>query len=365
MDVPIRSRNDTPTKSLPTRYARQGRRPPPGPPLRIAFNASGGPKQRARGWDTRAQTFHTYASPGKMKPHHVRQDIEVRAPPSSPRSVDEIWEDGVLRVQIREEHSQSFSSNVTEPIPHEQLLDLLTDSPLESYSRPGPLTPSLFPEPPPLKQFILQPSTPRPKERRPLEESPVQEILTPLEMPAKKAAHDRPTGKRRRLPTAWIKHTLSQAPEPTQPLPTAALPPSVISVPRPPTPTSPSFRIPRKPPPIPKSKPTTKPAALSLFPSSPAGNPPRSSVSPPGSLRSGSTLVGTSDSDATEVPATPTAAVAAQKMATADAYRASCSPGQTSGWYDDDEGIERVGLIGRLRGGKKGGWKRVLCGCFG
>lgn len=378
MDTPIRTARNTQTATLPARYVRNGQRQQLGPPLRIAFNASRGPRQEATRRPAQSQESHTCNNGERM----LSQDSEIRAPPSSPRSADEIWDDGLLRVRVGEDFSTPFSSNETEPIPQEQDLRLLTDPPLGHLGEPRTFSPSVFPKPPQPKELILGPTLDGPakvaelsKPKAPQQEWPLHDPSEVATSPAKQLTYQKPTGKRRQLPTAWIEASLSQPSE--LPLPTAAveLPasarevhPGIISVYRPPTPPQHDFCIPRKPPPIPKAKQAHRPATLSLFPSSPPSANPfvttnQASATPPSSLRSGSTLVGTPECDANELPTTPTTAVFAQKMA--DAYRTSGSPGQTSGWYDDEEAIERVGLIERLKARKSGGWKSFVCGCFG
>ncbi|KAF2104891.1 hypothetical protein NA57DRAFT_71092 [Rhizodiscina lignyota] len=367
MEVPIYPARNTQHANLPARYVRPGRRQQPGPPVRINFNASRGPR---------------YVTPRRrdMETEQSQERIdaaEAQALPSSQQMADVVLDHRLLRIPIKENNSTPSYTNETESMPQDQILDLLSDSPLGHLPRPRRCSPPLYPTPP-RSRYVTPVQSPdalrtdvTPCKPKVLQHSPLRHPLEPAIPIADHLANDKPTGKRRRIPSAWVEASLTPPSHPLPPLPTIAsisqdVPPAPIAMHRAPTPPLQDFRIPRKPPPIPKTRPGSKPAALSLFPSSlpsstVSGNGTLSNDSPPSSLRSGSTLVGTTEGDVCDPPATPTTVISAQKMI--EIQQASCSPGQTSGWYDDEDGIERAGLMGRWRGRKGGGWKKVLC-CF-
>lgn len=323
-------------------------------PLKINFTSS----QSQRHTPTRRRSAEYRID------HHVpvhismpparRKDDPFRAPPSSPRTTEEVWDLGLQRLKSRDDMHPSSSKVETRPL-----------NPAIMEERP--FTPSIFPNPPKVASFPSK-STPeaighdsptlkteQPFTESPLDhkskrmDSPLQDAFEPLQTPVKQPA--KPTGKRQRLPSAWVSANAA----PTSKLDSARVrckPDNMSSVDLSGT----DFQIPRKPPPVPKA--AQKPAPLTLFPIMPAKQ-----VSTPVSQRSGSTLVGI---ELDGEPSTPTTLTSAQKLI--DGSPTTCSPGQlaTSGWYDDDDGNERNGLMGARKGRRsfdclRGLWRS----CFG
>lgn len=382
-------------------------------PLRINFNSTRTPRappsrrRSADYWTAR----HSPLEPGM--PLQWRSVSSARTSRPPPRATGEVWDLGLQRIKTREDkrvplfaggEAQVVPPTIVEEhvaesggLPTAGLSLTSTSASADAYPSPRATPESSSPETPAWKAHRMLDST-SPLEGRsrridshsPLEseaqrmDSPLQDAFEPLPMQRLPPKPARPTGKRRRVPSARVaidtepqigrtnvkyKHNDEYI---LSPISSADVTPHN------------EFQIPRKPPPIPKASIAPKPAPLKLFPTTSTSTTTSilspstasgSAISPPSSLRSASSL----DNE----PATPTTAtssayaplpgVPATKQFTDFGSLAltptGCSPVHTttSGWYDDDdEGNERYGLMGSRGSGRSfAGLKSMWRGCFG